>query len=70
MAVRRAELSSESACGLLLPPWSAADLDSSSALQSGQRLANPGLSGFSSNSSEQMLQILIGNAIGCLFDFT
>jgi hypothetical protein len=35
----------------------------SSALHSGQRLANPGLSGFSSNSSSQMAQILIGKAI-------
>src|SRR5271156_2727481 len=35
----------------------------SSALHSGQRLAKPGLSGFSSNSSEQMAQILIGKGI-------
>src|ERR1700722_10866070 len=35
----------------------------SSALHSGQRLAKPGLSGFSSNSSEQMAQTLIGNGI-------
>src|SRR5712671_2446498 len=40
-----------------------ADSVCSGALQSGQRLANPGLSGFSSNSSEQMTQILIGNDI-------
>lgn len=35
----------------------------SGALQAGQRLAKPGLSGLSSNSSEQTLQIRIGNAI-------
>jgi hypothetical protein len=29
-------------------------------LHSGQRLANPGLSGFSSNSSPQTAQILVG----------
>jgi len=29
-------------------------------LHSGQRLANPGLSGFSSNSSPQTVQILVG----------
>jgi predicted Zn-dependent protease with MMP-like domain len=32
-------------------------------LHSGQRLANPGLSGFSSNSSPQTLQVLIGKPI-------
>jgi hypothetical protein len=35
----------------------------SSALHSGQRLAKPGLSGFSSNSSEQMAQTLMGKGI-------
>ena len=35
----------------------------SGVLQSGQRLAKPGLSGFSSNSSEQTVQILMGKAI-------
>ncbi len=35
----------------------------SSSLHAGQRLANPGLPGFSSNSSEQMAQTLIGNAM-------
>lgn len=39
----------------------------SGVLHSGQRLAKPGLSGFSSNSSLQMIQTLIGNAIRCLF---
>ena len=35
----------------------------SGALQAGQRLAKPGLSGFNSNSSEQILHTLIGNVI-------
>ena len=35
----------------------------SGSLHAGQRLAKPGLSGVSSNSSEQTVQILIGNAI-------
>jgi hypothetical protein len=35
----------------------------SSVLHSGQRLAKPGLSGLSSNSSEQMAQTLIGKGI-------
>jgi hypothetical protein len=34
-----------------------------SSLHSGQRLANPGFPGFSSNSSPQATQVLIGNAI-------
>jgi hypothetical protein len=33
----------------------------------GQRFAKPGLSGFSSNSSEQTAQTLIGNAMMSLF---
>jgi len=36
----------------------------SSALHAGQRSAKPGLSGLSSNSSEQMLQIFMGKATG------
>jgi hypothetical protein len=36
---------------------------SSSTLHSGHRFANPGLSGFNSNSSEQILQTLIGKGI-------
>ncbi len=36
---------------------------SSGSLHAGQRLAKPGLPGFSSNSSEQTTQTLIGNAI-------
>jgi hypothetical protein len=39
----------------------------SPALQAGQRLAKPGLSGFSSNSSEQTAQIRRGNAIRLIF---
>jgi hypothetical protein len=35
----------------------------SGVLHSGQRLAKPGLSGFSSNSCEQRVQTLIGNTI-------
>jgi len=35
----------------------------SGTLQAGQRLAKPGLSGFSSNSSEQMAQTRMGNAM-------
>lgn len=35
----------------------------SGVLHSGQRLANPGLSGFSSNSSEQTAHILMGKGI-------
>ena len=36
---------------------------SSGSLQAGQRLAKPGLSGFNSNSSPHMAQILIGNGM-------
>jgi hypothetical protein len=38
----------------------------SAVLHCGQRFANPGLSGFSSNSSWQTAQILIGKAISFL----
>jgi len=38
----------------------------SGSLHSGQRLAKPGLSGFSSNSSEQTAQTRVGNAIQIL----
>jgi hypothetical protein len=38
-----------------------------SLLQAGQRLAKPGLSGFSSNSSEQTAQIRTGKAIRLIF---
>jgi hypothetical protein len=36
----------------------------SDSLHAGQRLANPGLPGLSSNSSEQITQTFIGNDIG------
>lgn len=48
----------------------------SAELQSGQRLAKPGLSGFSSNSSEQTAQTLMGKGIlpssyrGCVSRFS
>jgi len=60
MAFLRAALSSLSASPFEPGPlaW-----DSSSPLQSGQRFANPGLLGLSSNSSPQMLQVLMGNAM-------
>jgi hypothetical protein len=34
----------------------------------GHRLANPGLSGFSSNSSPQTTQVLIGKAMATMYD--
>src|SRR5258708_33376488 len=40
--------------------------DASGSLQVGQRFAKPGLSGLSSNSSQQTTQTLIGNAISVL----
>ena len=65
MALRRASLASLSALrssasmrclGLELSVASAA-------VHSGQRLAKPGLSGLSSNSSEQTAQVLMGNGM-------
>src|ERR1035441_1488976 len=51
----------------LMPPASTEGLPGSAAasgsLHSGQRLAKPGLSGLSSNSSPQTTQVLIGNGI-------
>src|ERR1700730_16719301 len=44
----------------------AVDSSCSGSLHAGQRLAKPGLSGFSSNSSEQTAQTRIGNAISLL----
>src|ERR1700722_18692138 len=41
----------------------AVDSEPSDSLQAGQRLAKPGLSGFSSNSSEQTAQTRIGKVI-------
>lgn len=64
MALLRASLASfrvlrSSASTLCLAVGS----DFSGSLQDGQRLAKPGLPGFSSNSSEQTTQTLIGKAI-------
>lgn len=64
MAFRRASLASlaslrPSASMRVLPVSSLV----SGALQVGQRLAKPGLSGFNSNSSPHTMQVLIGNAI-------
>jgi len=67
MAARRASfasvwlLRSKVSSGLLMVGWTA-----SGSLQDGQRLAKPGLSGFSSNSSEQMAQVLTGKGIAYL----
>lgn len=66
MACRRASLASfadvrSSAVMLCLVLESAASADSS--VHWGQRLAKPGLSGFSSNSSLQMTQTLMGKGI-------
>ena len=60
MALRRAALASRS---LKLGEDGLAEGSSSGWLQEGQRLAKPGLSGFSSNSSWQMAQTRIGNDI-------
>ena len=60
MASRRAALASRSTAPAGVLP---AGSEASGALHSGQRLANPGLLGFSSNSSEQTTQTLIGNAM-------
>ena len=64
MASRRAWLASEadlrSVASMRVLVSVSAD---SGALQSGQRLLKPGLSGLSSNSSEQMAQVLMGNGI-------
>jgi hypothetical protein len=42
----------------------------SGSLHAGQRLAKPGLSGFSSNSFEQTAQILMGETASCIYDTT
>lgn len=60
MASRRAALASRSTVPM---PGLAVESSKSGALQVGQRLAKPGLSGLSSNSSEQMTQVLMGKAI-------
>ena len=74
MASRRASLASAAVLRssavmrrLSLVPGVALVASACSTLQSGQRFANPGLSGFSSNSSEHKAQTLIGNGITSLF---
>src|SRR5580700_9085325 len=67
MAVLRASLASARALrsSASMLPFTAGSACSGS-LHAGQRLAKPGLSGFSSNSSEQTAQTRIGNAISLL----
>ena len=60
MAFLRAALSSLSPSPIEPGPFARG---SSSPLQSGQRFANPGLFGLSSNSSPQTLHTLMGNAM-------
>lgn len=62
MAFLRASFNSRSGPSAALPPEPARPWSSS--LHDGQRLANPGLPGFNSNSSEQTTQTLIGKATG------
>src|SRR5579872_139766 len=59
IALRRAALSSVSPLARLELGLS----DSSGSLHAGQRLAKPGLPGFSSNSSPQTAQVRIGNGM-------
>ena len=64
MARRRSAFASLSALRSTASSWGLAVVSSASgALHPGQRLAKPGLSGLSSNSSEQTTQVLIGKAI-------
>ena len=68
MAWRRASLASFVVLrsSAVMRPLVAGSVDSEaleSSVHWGQRLAKPGLSGFSSNSSEQTTQVLIGKAI-------
>ena len=68
MASRRASLASLAVLrsSALMWPWVAGPVASElldSSVHWGQRLAKPGLSGLSSNSSLQMAQILIGKGI-------
>jgi hypothetical protein len=64
IAFRRAAFTSLAALRPTGSRWfSAAVPVASGSLHEGQRFANPGLPGLSSNSSEQMTQILIGNGI-------
>ncbi len=61
MAARRASSRARFSAASMVPPDE--DSEASGALHSGQRLAKPGLSGLSSNSSSQTAQILIGNGM-------
>src|ERR1700761_4464991 len=64
MASRRASLASAAARGSPASMRPAPVLlTASGSLHEGQRFAKPGLSGFSSNSSEHTTHVLIGNAI-------
>src|SRR5580698_7490480 len=68
MALRRAALSSLSEPRPLAPMGPlAVESVASGSLHSGQRLANPGLPGRSSNSSPQATQTLTGKAMTGLF---
>lgn len=64
MACRRAALASLSVFRSIASRVGLAGDSAGSALQSGHRLAKPGLSGFNSNSSEQTTQTLMGKTIG------
>jgi len=64
MAFRRASFASLAALRSSASMWVLVESSlNSGALHAGQRLAKPGLSGFSSNSSPHTMQVLIGNAI-------
>jgi hypothetical protein len=65
MAWRRASLASLAVLrsSALMRPAVAGPVASDSSVHWGQRLAKPGLSGLSSNSSLQMAQILMGKGI-------
>jgi hypothetical protein len=67
MACFRAALPSLSVLGTSAGARPEVESACSGSLQAGQRLAKPGLSGLSSNSSEQMAQILIGNGMRIYF---
>jgi hypothetical protein len=64
MAPRLAAFNSLAALRSSASTWPpGAESRASGTLHAGHRLAKPGLSGFSSNSSEQMTQVLTGNDI-------
>jgi len=70
MASRRASLASLRDFGSSAPITSLPASAASGALQRGQRLAKPGLSGLSSNSSSQTTQVLMGKGIRSVHDTT